>query len=60
MKAKKSKGKAARKRGVKDLPPRKGADAKGGNKAGGGEGKATFHDLSFVHLVDKASPVLMQ
>src|SRR5215210_4541564 len=27
---------------------------------GGGEGKATFHDLSFVHLIDKASPVLMQ
>jgi type VI secretion system secreted protein Hcp len=27
---------------------------------GGGEGKATFHDLSFVHNVDKASPVLMQ
>jgi type VI protein secretion system component Hcp len=22
-------------------------------------GKASFHDLSFVHLVDKASPVLM-
>jgi hypothetical protein len=29
MKAKKGKGKAARKRAVKDLPPRKGADAKG-------------------------------
>jgi type VI secretion system secreted protein Hcp len=28
--------------------------------SGGGEGKATFHDLSFVHKVDKASPVLMQ
>jgi type VI secretion system secreted protein Hcp len=28
--------------------------------SGGGEGKATFHDLSFVHNVDKASPVLMQ
>ena len=27
---------------------------------GGGEGKATFHDLSFVHHIDKASPVLMQ
>lgn len=26
---------------------------------GGGEGKATFHDLSFVHSVDKASPVLL-
>jgi type VI secretion system secreted protein Hcp len=28
--------------------------------SGGGEGKSTFHDLSFVHKVDKASPVLMQ
>jgi len=28
--------------------------------SGGGEGKATFHDMSFTHLVDKASPVLMQ
>ena len=28
--------------------------------SGGGEGRATFHDLSFVHAVDKASPVLMQ
>jgi len=27
---------------------------------GGGEGKATFHDLSFVHNIDKASPVLLQ
>ena len=27
---------------------------------GGGEGKATFHDLSFVHNIDKATPVLMQ
>jgi len=27
---------------------------------GGGEGKATFHDLSFVHKIDKATPVLMQ
>jgi len=27
---------------------------------GGGEGKSTFHDLSFVHNIDKASPVLMQ
>ncbi|MEP6592350.1 MAG: type VI secretion system tube protein Hcp [Acidobacteriota bacterium] len=26
---------------------------------GGGEGKATFHDLSFVHNIDKSSPVLM-
>jgi type VI secretion system secreted protein Hcp len=28
--------------------------------SGGGEGKATFQDLSFTHKVDKASPVLMQ
>jgi type VI secretion system secreted protein Hcp len=28
--------------------------------SGGGEGKATFHDLSFTHVVDKATPVLMQ
>ena len=27
---------------------------------GGGEGKASFHDLSFVHKIDKSSPVLMQ
>jgi type VI secretion system secreted protein Hcp len=27
---------------------------------GGGTGKANFHDLTFVHRVDKASPVLMQ
>jgi len=27
---------------------------------GGGEGKATFQDLSFTHKIDKASPVLMQ
>jgi type VI secretion system secreted protein Hcp len=31
-----------------------------GYGSGGGEGKANFHDLSFVHKVDKASPVLMQ
>jgi type VI secretion system secreted protein Hcp len=28
--------------------------------SGGGEGKAQFQDLSFMHKVDKASPVLMQ
>src|SRR5689334_11925785 len=28
--------------------------------SGGGEGKATFHDLSFVHRYDKSSPILMQ
>jgi type VI secretion system secreted protein Hcp len=27
---------------------------------GGGEGRAKFHDLSFIHRIDKASPVLMQ
>jgi type VI secretion system secreted protein Hcp len=26
---------------------------------GGGEGKASFQDLSFTHKIDKASPVLM-
>jgi type VI secretion system secreted protein Hcp len=31
-----------------------------GYGTGGGEGKATFHDLSFMHKIDKASPVLMQ
>jgi type VI secretion system secreted protein Hcp len=28
--------------------------------SGGGAGKASFHDLSFTHNIDKASPVLMQ
>ena len=28
--------------------------------SGGGEGKAVFHDLTFTHFIDKASPVLMQ
>jgi type VI secretion system secreted protein Hcp len=28
--------------------------------SGGGEGKAAFQDLTFVHLLDKSSPVLMQ
>jgi type VI secretion system secreted protein Hcp len=28
--------------------------------SGGGEGKATFHDLTIVHKIDKASPILMQ
>jgi type VI secretion system secreted protein Hcp len=27
---------------------------------GGGEGKASFHDVNFTHHVDKASPVLMK
>jgi type VI secretion system secreted protein Hcp len=27
---------------------------------GGGEGKASFHDLSFTHKIDKSSPILMQ
>lgn len=27
---------------------------------GGGEGKGTFHDMSFVHYYDKSSPILMQ
>ena len=28
--------------------------------SGGGEGKATFHDLTFIHSIDKASPLLMK
>jgi type VI secretion system secreted protein Hcp len=28
--------------------------------SGGGEGKASFNDLSFTHNIDKASPVLMR
>ena len=28
--------------------------------SGGGEGKASFNDLSFTHRIDKASPFLMQ
>jgi type VI secretion system secreted protein Hcp len=28
--------------------------------SGGGEGKASFSDITFVHYLDKASPVLMQ
>ena len=34
-----------------------GASAHGG---GGGEGKANFHDLSFTHRIDMASPLLMK
>ncbi len=34
-----------------------GAHATGG---GGGAGKATFHDLSFTHKIDKASPLLLK
>jgi len=33
---------------------------KGATGAGGGQGKASFHDLSFTHKIDKASPVLLQ
>jgi type VI secretion system secreted protein Hcp len=32
----------------------------GGIGGGGGAGKATFHDLSFTHKIDRASPALMQ
>jgi type VI secretion system secreted protein Hcp len=28
--------------------------------AGGGAGKATFHDLNFTHHIDRASPLLMK
>ena len=31
-----------------------------GHGSGGGEGKATFHDLSFSHKIDKASPLLLK
>ena len=31
-----------------------------GGGGGGGAGKASFHDLSFTHEIDKASPVLMK
>ena len=31
-----------------------------GSGGGGGAGKATFHDLSFVHHIDKASPLLLK
>ena len=32
----------------------------GPSPAGGGTGKASFHDLSFTHKIDKASPALLQ
>jgi type VI secretion system secreted protein Hcp len=32
----------------------------GGGGGGGGVGRATFHDLSFTHTIDKASPRLLQ
>ena len=31
-----------------------------GHGSGGGVGKASFHDFSFAHHVDRASPLLMQ
>jgi type VI secretion system secreted protein Hcp len=34
--------------------------ASGGTGTGAGTGKANFNDLSIVHTIDKASPVLMQ
>src|SRR6188508_2180845 len=34
--------------------------APGAGGGGGGAGKATFHDLSFVHHIDRASPLLMK
>ena len=36
------------------------AGAIGAGVSGAGAGKANFHDLSFTHKIDKASPVLMQ
>src|SRR5436189_2576203 len=32
----------------------------GGAGGGAGAGKATFHDLSFTHSIDKASPLLLK
>jgi type VI secretion system secreted protein Hcp len=32
----------------------------GAHGGGGGEGKASFNDLSFTHNIDKASPVLLK
>src|SRR6478735_8248921 len=32
----------------------------GGHGAGGGAGKASFHDFTFVHHVDRSSPLLMK
>jgi len=32
----------------------------GGSGGGGGTGKASFHDLSFTHKLDKASPLLLK
>ena len=34
--------------------------ARRGGGSGGGAGKATFHDLSFTHQIDKASPLLLK
>ena len=31
-----------------------------GHPGGGGVGKATFHDVTFTHHIDKASPLLMK
>jgi type VI secretion system secreted protein Hcp len=36
------------------------ANIGGGGAGGGGAGKATFHDLSFAHTIDKASPNLLK
>jgi type VI secretion system secreted protein Hcp len=32
----------------------------GGGGSGGGAGRTTFHDLSFMHSIDKASPLLLK
>ena len=32
----------------------------GGSGGGGGAGKASFHDLTFTHVLDRASPLLMK
>ncbi|EAP97568.1 hypothetical protein JNB_18898 [Janibacter sp. HTCC2649] len=37
-----------------------GAAGHGGGRGGAGAGKATFHDFTFTHHIDKASPLLMK
>jgi type VI protein secretion system component Hcp len=42
---------------AKSVSARQARGVKGGDKAKGG-GKATVHDMSFTHNIDKSSPVL--
>jgi len=69
MKSKKSngKGKPAAKRGVKDLPPGKTQNVKGGwylsmamtEADPKPKAKSSFSDFNFPHSQDKSSPILM-